>query len=347
MKKILMIGITPPVEGGSEKHILELSSRIKNSKVLTQEGSFCKNKIELSVPKGPTFLRNIIFAGLVKLYAIYLLLKFKKEYDLIHIHENLLYFLVPWLRLRYEVVVTVHGIKGFSYYDNKFLWFFFKIPLKFANKLIAVNLEDQRLLRNEVGGEIIYIPNGVDFKIYKKIKEKIEKKVTFLGRIHKQKGIIYLLEAFSELSSKYPEFVLEIIGKKNDYQKELSKIFSSPKIIWKGYVESKEKIAKELKSSYCIILPSLWEGLPLTLIESLASGRPVIVSDISAFKSIIKDEALFSKVKNIEDLKEKIELLLRNKKKSNVLGKKGEKLSKRYDWDRIARNLEKFYEEVK
>jgi len=349
MKKVLMIGITPPIEGGSERHIAELCSRVENCDVLTQQGSSAMYSIELPIPKKPTRIRNLFFAWFVKIYTLYLLLKFNKEYDIIHIHENLLYFLVPWLRLRYKVIVTVHGIKGFKFYDKKILWMFFKTALKSANKIIAVNREDEKFLGKEFGKKkVVYIPNGVDLEVYKKIKtKKIENKIVFIGRIHKQKGIKYLLNAFIEINKRYPNFKLEIIGKLNNYAYKLKNQYNHKDIIWKGYIEDKEKIVKQLKSAFCIVLPSLWEGLPLTLLESLASSRPVIVSDIPAYKSIIKNEAIFFKVKDIRDLKNKIKELIDNKKKADKIGKKGEKMSINYDWNNIAKKLDKVYNSLR
>ena len=97
-KRVLMIGLTSPLEGGSQRHIYEISSRMKNCTVLTQKGSICKNKIELPVIRRSIFLRNIFFAFLCYLYMIKLLI-FKK-YDVIHIHENVLYPLSFLLKLR-------------------------------------------------------------------------------------------------------------------------------------------------------------------------------------------------------------------------------------------------------
>ena len=108
-----------------------------------------------------------------------------------------------------------------------------------------------------------------------------------------------------------------------EYGLELKKKYNDNRIIWRGFMENRSEIAKTLKSSYLIALPSLWEGLPLVLFEALASGRPVIVSDIPAYRSVIKDEALFCKVKNSDDLAKKIELLLKSKETALRYGKKG------------------------
>ena len=194
------MGLTPPLEGGSERHIYELAVRNKNAVVLTQKGSDCLNKIELPVMNISSFLRNISFFMMCLLYSLKLLLV--KKYDLIHIHDNLLYFLVPLLKLRYKVIVTIHGITGFHFYENKRLWFFFSTSLRFATHLISVSVNDKKLL-DQTFKHVSYIPNGVDTGLYSTFKVPVEKKITFLGRIHEQKGLTYLLEAFTSFKKKY------------------------------------------------------------------------------------------------------------------------------------------------
>ncbi|MBU0977076.1 MAG: glycosyltransferase family 4 protein [Nanoarchaeota archaeon] len=341
MNKVLLIGLTPPLEGGSERHIYEISSRMKNSTVLTQKGSSCKRKIEVYTLNNSSFLRSISFFFSCLFYAIFLTFS-KKQYSTIHVHENLLYFLIPLLSLRYKTVVTVHGIKGFKFYDVKFLWFFFRQALKSANQLIAVNKEDEKLLKHFFK-KVSYIPNGVDHSAYENLHTAVKKKISFIGRIHEQKGLVYLLESFQTINKDFPDFSLEIIGEINDYAKELKKKFQNKNIIWRGYLSDRNEIIKSLSSAYCICLPSLWEGLPLTLFEALAAGRPVILSDIPAFKSVIKDEAIFFKCKETRDLTDKIESLLKNKKKGDEIGKKGEKLAMEYSWNKIAKRTENEY----
>ncbi len=342
--KTLMIGLTPPLEGGSERVIYELSSRT-NSVVLTQKNSICKNKIGLPIIYKPQLAKSFSFLFSSFVYAFFLLFTFRKKYDIIHIHENLLYFLVPMLKFRYKVLVTIHGIKGFKFHDNKYLWFIFRIPLKFADHIIAVNLEDKKELDKEFSN-VTYIPNGVDLSLYETISIRTSKKISFIGRVHEQKGIIYLLQAFDLIKEKYPDFKLEIIGKIDEYAKELQKKYPDKRITWKGFLTERADIVKSLKSAYCIVLPSLWEGLPLTLFESLASSRPVIVSDIQAFKSVIKDQALFFKVKNPKDLADKISSLIDNKNQASSLARKGKILSKDYDWNEIAKKTMNLYKNV-
>lgn len=345
MRNILIIGLTSPLEGGAERHIYEVSSRIENCTVLAQNGSICKKKIELPLIPRPVFLRNVSFLITSAIYAVFLLVTFRKKYDIIHIHPNLLYFLAPLLRLRYKVIITVHGIKGFKFYDNKFIWFFFRTALGFANAIVAVNLKDKKELE-KIFNRAEYIPNGVDLSTYSKINLKVEKKISFIGRIHEQKGIIYLLESFDIINKEFPDFKLEIIGGMTEYAYELQKKFRNKNVAWRGSITDRKEIIRSLKSAYCIVLPSLWEGLPLTLFESLASGRPVVLSDISAFKSVVKDEALFFRNKDFKDMARKIKTLIVSKKLADRYGAKGIKLAKSYDWSKIADRLQSAYNRI-
>jgi phosphatidylinositol alpha-mannosyltransferase len=344
--KILMMGLTPPLEGGSEQHIYELSSRIPNAEVFTQKGSICKKKITVSLPAAPHLWRNILFLLASFCYSIILMCTPKRRYDLIHIHENLLYVLAPLLGLRYKVVITVHGLKGFKFHDSPYLWPLFRGCLSFADQLIAVSKADEKLLEKHFDN-VRYMPNGVNVSLYQSTSAKIEKKITFIGRIHEQKGIIYLLRAFDTFSKKHPDVKLVLIGKINAYAEELQRQFPNPNIIWKGYVSDRQTIARMLKSSYFIALPSLWEGLPLTLFESLASGRPVLVSDIPAFTSVVSDkEVFFTKAKDARDIASKMDRAFANPALVTAMGKAGLAIARKYDWKTIATQLERLYADV-
>lgn len=342
--KSLMMGFTPPEEGGSERHIYEISSRMPESTVFTQRGSLCKNKIEAPLIEKPLFLRNILFAFLSFFYAIKLMAW--KKYNVIHIHENVLYFLVPLLRIRYKVIVTVHGIKGFKFYDNRFLWFFFRIPLKFANGVVSVSLEDKKLLDKEFNN-VSYIPNGVDLSVYKNIKINPEKKITFVGRIHKQKGVEYLMEAFTKFSKKYPDYRLELIGKKEgDLYNKLSKKYSNKKIIWRGFILDRKKLFSEIASSKMLVYPSLWEALPWpALLEALASGRPVIASGLNGMRKIFHDseDIMLVGPKDSRAIYAAMTKLAEYKLYGDKLGKNGKITAEKYSWDSISETLNKVY----
>jgi len=346
--RVLMIGLTPPLEGGSQRHICEISLRIKNSEVLTQKGSICANKVELPILKHPIFLRNILFFIMAAAYSLFLMITPKKKYDLVHIHENLLYFLVPLLHLRYKVIVTVHGIKGFKFYTNKFLWFFFKQGLKAADRIICVDLVEKNMLEKEGLKGVGHVSNGVDFSPYSKIKAKSKNKIAFVGRIHRQKGVEFMLKAFELVSKKYPDYKLEIIGKKEgELYEELSKKYTNKRIIWKGFILDRKKLFSEIASSEILVFPSIWEALPWpALLEGLASGRAVIASNLDGMEEVFDNgkNIVLVKPADVAGLENAMNKLIENRGLGAKIGRNGKALAKLYSWDRIAKGVEKEYE---
>jgi len=339
-----MIGLTPPLEGGSERHIFEVSSRLKNVTVLTQRGSLCEDKIEVNLIKTKiNYLKSLFF-----LITVFLKIPkiFSLKFEVVHIHENYLFLFLPLFKIKFKTVVTIHGIKGFRFYDNKFLWFIFKNFLKFADRIITVSVADKSILKNDFNN-LVYIPNGVDTKIYKEITVPVGNKITFAGRIHEQKGVIYLIKAFYDIEDKIPNFKLEIIGKVNDYAKELMEKFPSKKIIWKGFILDRKELFEEIASSYVLVYPSLWEALPWpALLEGLASGRPVIASNLNGMKEIFldKEEILLFDPRDYEKLSETLLKVIKDKIFANFIGLNGKSKAKEYDWDRIAKEVSEVFE---
>ncbi|MTP79574.1 glycosyltransferase [Turicibacter sanguinis] len=139
------------------------------------------------------------------------------------------------------------------------------------------------------------IKNGIDIKAFlpdKEIGEKIKSelditnKIVFghVGRFEKQKNHLFLLEVFSEIYKKNPNTVLLLVGGSaldNDVNKKKIEM----RIIELGIVDGvkllgvREDVNYILKAVDLIIFPSLYEGLPLTLIESQVSGVKCLVAD--------------------------------------------------------------------
>ena len=99
-----------------------------------------------------------------------------------------------------------------------------------------------------------------------------------------------------------------------------------------------------------VVLPSaLTENFPLILLEAMASGKPVICSDLPGVRNIVDDgiNGLLAKPRDAKNLQAKIEYILGSKDVRDTFGKNGRlKAEKKYSWDKIALQLEKVYGEV-
>lgn len=153
------------------------------------------------------------------------------------------------------------------------------------------------------------------------------KRLLFVGRLTYEKGLIHLLKAIQRIPQ---DFETIIIGD-GPMKEKLSHIINNingKKIHLRGYIPHKE-ISNLYKSVSCVIFPSIGsEGCPLTGIEALANGKPVIGFDVGGVKEWLIDEKTGYLVErgNINKLAAKIQYLLNNIEVAKRMGQNGIKL---------------------
>ena len=161
--------------------------------------------------------------------------------------------------------------------------------------------------------------------------------VLFVGTLQPRKNIARLIEAFSKLESKVE---LVIIGKKGWLYAE---ILAAPK---KYGIEEKVKFLDSVtdedlpcfyKNAICFVLPSLYEGFGLPVLEAMKYGCPVVTSKISSLPEAGGDAALYVDPQNIDDIKNKLELLINDKELRGKLIEKGYEQVKKFSWEKTAR----------
>ena len=132
-----------------------------------------------------------------------------------------------------------------------------------------------------------------------------------LAEIMKEKGIDQYLEAAREIRKKYPETRFHICGFcEQDYQEELKKLNADGTIIYHGLVKDMVAIYRKMS---CTIHPTYYpEGLSNVLLESAASGRPIITTDRPGCREVVDNgvNGYVVKERNSKDLIEKIEIFL-------------------------------------
>lgn len=160
----------------------------------------------------------------------------------------------------------------------------YKIGLKNASCVFFQNQNNQKLFIDKcvVKGKTRLIPgSGVNLEVHKFEKypeESGNMRFLFVGRIMKDKGIEELLSAFKTLHSEDNRIVLDVVGFcDEDYIDELKQSESEGSIIFHG-------IQSEVHSFYakcnCTVLPSYHEGMANVMLESSATGRPVVTTTV-------------------------------------------------------------------
>lgn len=180
----------------------------------------------------------------------------------------------------YDYISAVKIEKKFWYIP--FYYFLEKIAFLKSKKVLIATIEKFKKIK---GGKFIYLPNGVDISLFKK-KESNGIGIVFVGRLEKQKNLLFLLEAVSKLPKELR--VITFVGR-GSQKERLIKYASIKKISLKIMSPvSNLELPKLLNKFSIIALPSLFEGSSKILIETMASGLVPVVTNFSTAKEVIK-----------------------------------------------------------
>ncbi|MFN2594595.1 MAG: glycosyltransferase family 4 protein, partial [Actinomycetota bacterium] len=210
--------------------------------------------------------------------------------DVVHAHEPL----IPSLSLiattlsRAPVVGTFHAAAAGSvgYHVAK--------PLleRAANRLsqrTAVSDEARELVSKYFPGTYRLTPNGVDFAKYADATPKelgTGKKVLFLSRLERRKGIEVLLQAFTRLRDIDAQLVIAGTGPEERAARKLARELRVD-AAWLGRVPDEEK-ASVFKAADVYCAPALsGESFGIVLLEAMAAGRPIVASDIAGYTELL------------------------------------------------------------
>ena len=179
--------------------------------------------------------------------------------------------------------------------------------------------------------------SGVDLDKFTFEKEELKKKVRLIlpARMLKDKGVLEFIEAAKKIKERCvdkAEFILagdcDTINLAGISEEELKKVLDFPYIQWVGF---QKYMFQVLKGSDIVVLPSYREGLPKSLIEACAVGRPIITTDTQGCRECVVDDwnGYLVPVKDIEILPQKMEFLINNKEKREIMGKNSRLLAER------------------
>ncbi|AUJ23656.1 glycosyltransferase family 4 protein [Virgibacillus dokdonensis] len=169
----------------------------------------------------------------------------------------------------------------------------------------------------------------------------------FISRIMKEKGIDQYLEAASYIKEKYPETRFHVLGYCEESYEEKLKDMENQGVI--EYHGMQDDVRKFLRITHCTIHPTYYpEGMSNVLLESAASGRPIITTKRSGCKEIVnhKVNGYIAEPKNSKDLIEKIEtfLALCFAEKEEMGLKARKKIEEEFNRDIVVKN---YIDEIK
>lgn len=305
-----------------------------NIKVLIYKNSKKQNRfIEMETDKKSRFeitylsLKPILNSDFIlRLWGTLLYLKKQKEKEWIPdiIQANIFSTALPVVILKkihkIPVVIMEHFSKVALNLLSKKERLILKFVYDFSDGVITVsnNLKDKIIHNYKIKNRIYVIPNVVDTRLFYPSRKKYQRKfikILAVSSLRKIKGLEYLLESISII--KRNDFILNIAGEgeeKRNLLKLCKKLNIEERIKFLGHLP-KKRIASLMKDSDFFVLSSIWENLPCVIIEALASGLPVVATEVGGVPELInKNNGILVPPADSKKLATAIEFMLKNYK---------------------------------
>ena len=370
----MMIDSWIPVYGGAQVHVWEISKRLVENHGCTVDIYTRKISGEdhIKYEKNESHLNgrlNVFRIGSpIKysnpigqlVYAVLMPFRVKTYYDVIHAHSYASVWSAKAIKniLRKPLVYTVHGI------DLKVL----KETSKDLPSRIRLFMEELTLFRFKYDCEISVdhsikeygnsntcvevIPNGVDTSKFDIVETRKSGKfrILFVGKFTEQKGLGYLVEAAKEVVKKNPSVEFHLIGSgplEEEVRTEIQNSGLGQYFKLRGEIYGEDLIL-EYKASDVFVLPSIYEGQPLTLLEAWAAKLPVVATNVGGNRHFVRNSVngYLVDAKDSKALADALVKVMEDPDREKI-GEAGYNLVKEhYSWDAAAEKTYAVYKNL-
>ncbi|MBD1372646.1 glycosyltransferase [Hazenella sp. IB182357] len=288
------------------------------------------------------------------------------SFDMVHLHDWLVYFGGDYLKHEHEipVVVTIHGLNKRRgeidpNYQNKKIDCIEKDLIVLADHLIVCSCSTQKELTSiapQTNNKISVIPNGIGLpnNHSERLDQQLNKKnqvILFVGRLVPEKGVDLFIRAAPMILAHHPHAKFVVIGEgsKLDHYKQLSmNLGLMNQIDFLGFVSNQLRDEMYRQADVCVF-PSLYEPFGIVVLEAMSFGAPVVVSNTGGLKEIVHSfkNGLIMKKHSIDELASKVVWVLDHPKEAQQLAHQAyQDLDKKYSWVKIAKQTIALYQSL-
>ena len=271
------------------------------------------------------------------------------HYDVIHYHAEgpcLMLWLPKLFRVR--IIATIHGLDWqrakWGNFASRMLRAGEKMAAMHADEVIVLSKNVQEYFLKEYGRETLYIPNGIR-RSEKRTTDLIRQKyglqgndyIFTLSRIVPEKGIHYLLEAFSGIETDKKLLSVGGSGNAEEYMEEIKVLAAEdPRVIIGGFVQG-DLLEEICSNAYVFALPSDVEGMSISLLEAMSYGNCCLVSDIKENLEVTEDKAMTFHAGDVKDLQTKLQKLVDDPDLvENYCQNSADFICRKYNWDKMT-----------
>lgn len=335
-KKILFI-ITYLELGGAQKQLFSIIQALDKNKYdiylyAGDNGYLKKDFLELpdiKVKLEPFLVReiNLLFDITVFLKLIFFIRK--NKFDIVHTHSPKASILGRWAAYLAGVKNIIYTVHGWPFHEfiNPVIYFSFwlleKLTAKITTRILVVSKADFNTgVRRKIApkDKFVLIHYGIDIDkfrgIHLKRKNILSSPVSIVNVscLKPQKGLIYFLQAAKLILNKRKDLKFFLIGDghlKRKIHKTIERYGLENNVFLNGWVNDVSSI---LSKADILVLASLWEGLPVSVIEAVAAGIPVVVTDTGGVRDILENykNGIIIKSRNKKRLYEAVNSILNN-----------------------------------
>ena len=298
-----------------------------------------------------------------------------RSFDIIHLHEYRTFqnIVLHHYATKYGVpyVLQAHGSLPRIVAKQRLKWIYdvfcgYRL-LRDASKVTALSQVEAQQYRDMGVPEekIEVIPNGINLSEYTNLPHKgffkkkfsidgDEKIILYLGRIHKIKGIDFLVKAYAYLTKnmRHDDAILVIAGPDDGYLREVKSLVNSlglnNKLLFVGPLYGRDKL-KAYVDADLYVLPSRYETFPVAVLEAYACGKPVIASRVGGLKDLVINgvTGLLVEPGDVHRLANFIRFLLNDDERAEEMGLRGKQLVKEnFTVEKVVDRLENLYRDI-
>jgi len=283
----------------------------------------------------------------------------KKEFDIFHFNADPAWINGSSLLLRFaklrqtRTVLNIHGIlqleRKAEQWNESVPFRVWIRTLSFSNLADRIVVNSEYMRNNVVfwyrlnRDKVVVIPNGVDLKVFAGSNDRIllegDPSVLYVGHFARLKGVDILIRAIAKLRIELPNIKLHLVGRGNvpAFALLAKKEGIEKHVVFHGWVEQ-STLSSYYKSADICVFPSRHEGFGLVILEAMASGIPVIASDIPTFREIISDgsDGRLFKSEDADSLSKEIIALYQDPYLRKELSRNAFEKATKYSWENIA-----------
>lgn len=274
------------------------------------------------------------------------------SFDIIHIYNVGNAPLLPTLKLfGRRAVISVDGIEWrrpkYGGFACRYMHSAEHFAVRYADAVIVDSKSVGKYYKSQYGIDPVYIPYGADWRtnhsetgVLRELGLKPMRYILFVGRLMPEKGMHYLIDAFSRLDAS--DFKLVIVGD-NPYDRryvESLRAKQSDRVLFPGVIYD-ERINDLFENAYLYVSPSEVEGTSPALLSAMGAGVCVLVNGIAEQLETIGNAGLSYRLNDIDDLTAKMRKLIDNRDMRDSYASLARKwVETHYCWDEIVDSYE-------